>query len=223
MSHLENAQLFDSLRSAKDDHAAARIRSQIAENNLPLVKKLVSSFRHKCKASPLLDDGDLINSGVEGLFKAIDKFDTERGVAFSTYASHWIRRGIQLAATSVGAVKYRKGYFAPDWWFISFDSLGIDDGCGGGVTRHELIADTSAACEDDIVRHLDNCKVLNLCERVSNHTAQTAKVYDMRFKREMLMPEIAKDLGVSRQRIDQVEKRFLSHVRDMIGAQRRAV
>ena len=37
---------------------------------------------------------DLISSGNEGLMKAVDKFDTKRGVTFLSYAIWWIRQSI---------------------------------------------------------------------------------------------------------------------------------
>lgn len=44
-----------------------------------------------------LDLADLISEGVDGLTRAIDKFDPNRGFAFSTYGTWWVRQALTRA------------------------------------------------------------------------------------------------------------------------------
>ena len=37
---------------------------------------------------------DLVQEGADGLYKAVDKFEPDRGFKFSTYATWWIRQSI---------------------------------------------------------------------------------------------------------------------------------
>lgn len=70
----------------KEDDVA---REQVIKSNLRFVVTIAKQFQNR--GIPLMD---LISSGNEGLMKAIDKFDPERGVTFLSYAVWWIRQSI---------------------------------------------------------------------------------------------------------------------------------
>ena len=59
-----------------------RIRDELVEMHLPLVEYLARRFRNR--GEPL---DDLIQVATIGLIKSVDRFDLERGVEFSTYAT----------------------------------------------------------------------------------------------------------------------------------------
>jgi RNA polymerase sigma-B factor len=65
-----------------DDPRRARIRDALVEAHLPLVEYLARRFRNR--GEPL---DDLIQVATIGLIKSVDRFDLERGVEFSTYAT----------------------------------------------------------------------------------------------------------------------------------------
>lgn len=67
-------------------------RQAMIEHNLRLVVSIAK--HHLGRGLPL---ADLIEEGNLGLMHAIDKFEPERGFRFSTYASWWIRQGIERA------------------------------------------------------------------------------------------------------------------------------
>ncbi len=64
------------------DEERLRIRSELVELHLPLVEYLARRFRNR---GEWLDD--LTQVATIGLIKSIDRFDLERGVEFSTYAT----------------------------------------------------------------------------------------------------------------------------------------
>jgi RNA polymerase sigma-B factor len=65
-----------------DDPERARARAELVEMHLPLVEYLARRFRNR--GEPL---DDLVQVATIGLIKSIDRFDVERGVEFSTYAT----------------------------------------------------------------------------------------------------------------------------------------
>jgi RNA polymerase sigma-B factor len=89
-------ELFSRYRADGDEDA----RDELVEMYLNLVKYLASRFRNR--GEPI---DDLIQVGTIGLIKAIDRFDVERAVEFTTYAT----------PTIVGELKR---YFRDKGWAI---------------------------------------------------------------------------------------------------------
>jgi RNA polymerase primary sigma factor len=71
-------------------------RRKFIESNLRLVVHVAKRYGQIGDPEFLMD---LIQEGNLGLFRAVDRFDPERGHRFSTYAMYWIRQAIQRALT----------------------------------------------------------------------------------------------------------------------------
>ncbi|WP_105975416.1 RNA polymerase sigma factor SigF [Streptomyces geranii] len=75
--------LFIELRALEDGSAAyAELRNRLVRMHLPLVEHLARRFRNR--GEPL---DDLTQVATIGLIKSVDRFDPDRGVEFSTYAT----------------------------------------------------------------------------------------------------------------------------------------
>ena len=68
------------------------IKSNIVEHNLRLVVSIAKRYNNR--GVPM---EDLIQEGLIGLVKAIEKFDVNLNNKFSTYATWWIRQAVQRA------------------------------------------------------------------------------------------------------------------------------
>jgi RNA polymerase sigma-B factor len=96
-----SGELFADL-SANDEGTEARTaaRERLVHLHLPLVEYCARRFRHRGEPFE-----DLVQVGTIGLLKSIDRFDPDRGVEFSTYAT----------PTVIGEIKR---YFRDKGWAI---------------------------------------------------------------------------------------------------------
>lgn len=96
-----SAELFRQMRDEEASEASrAGARDALVHLHLPLVEHAARRFRNRGEPFE-----DLVQVGTIGLIKAIDRFETDRGVEFSTYAT----------PTVIGEIKR---YFRDKGWAI---------------------------------------------------------------------------------------------------------
>lgn len=91
----DNAMLLERIRRGDDD-----ARTKMIEENLRLVEKIATFFKDRG-----YDREEIVQVGVIGLIKAVDKFDTSYNTRFSTYAYPVIEGEIKRFLRDDGAVK----------------------------------------------------------------------------------------------------------------------
>lgn len=84
---LESSEITSLIEEAQKGDKIAK--EKVIKANLRFVVTIAKQFQNR--GIPLMD---LISSGNEGLIKAVDKFDTTKGVTFLSYAVWWIRQSI---------------------------------------------------------------------------------------------------------------------------------
>jgi len=76
------------VRAQQGDGAA---RAQLVEAFLPLVGSIARTYR----SSPAVQRIELLQEGVVGLLRALERYDPDRGVPFWGYAAWWVRQAMQ--------------------------------------------------------------------------------------------------------------------------------
>ncbi|BCX82476.1 hypothetical protein MIT9_P2062 [Methylomarinovum caldicuralii] len=184
---------------------------KLVEHNLRLVVREACRYRRQ-RDSLLLD---LIQEGNLGLLRAARKFDPGRGGRFSTYAVHWIRLFIDRAAHRISTPltmsldeagrRRREGRTIP--------SLSLDDPRAPENLGELLRTDDTALWAD-----LDRARLAALIEQgLDTLNRREAEILKLRFglKDEQIrtLQHIADRLGVSRERVRQIEKAALEKLR----------
>jgi RNA polymerase primary sigma factor len=84
------------LRVQRGDLAA---KERMVRSNLRLVVHIARAYQRNDHGLSL---ADLVQEGTFGLVRAVEKFEPQRGLRFSTYATIWIRQSISRAITYKG-------------------------------------------------------------------------------------------------------------------------
>ena len=93
---------YELLTAAEEVELAKRIERGDAEAKARMINanlRLVVSVAKRYQR-PGIALGDLIQDGIIGLNRAVEKFDWRRGFKFSTYATWWIRQACQRAVAN---------------------------------------------------------------------------------------------------------------------------
>ena len=137
---MEDKELF--LQAQKGDKEA---REALFEKNAGLIHHVIKRYTGRgCESE------DLFQLGAIGLVKAIEKFDTEYGVCFSTYAVPMISGEIRRFLRDDGMVKVSRG-IKENIWKINRTREELYAKLGREVTIRELAEESGVAMEDVVL------------------------------------------------------------------------
>ncbi|WP_164970754.1 sigma-70 family RNA polymerase sigma factor [Bacillus albus] len=94
-THRDNDYLIQKYRDTNE----SKYLDRIIEVNIKLVQSIAKKFLN---LGHMLEYDDLVQIGIIGLYKAVEKFDENLGYSFSTYATWWIKQRIHREIMVLG-------------------------------------------------------------------------------------------------------------------------
>jgi RNA polymerase sigma factor (sigma-70 family) len=229
-----------------DEHA----REELINRLLPLISAIARRFRTEG-----LEQSDLMQEGIVGLLRAIERYDPERGVPFAAYATWWIRHSLQearsdfirpfrlppralrqlsqlksehqriyqseqrsanvaeLAARTNIDLDQAKALQVAEARVRSLDAA-VDGGDGEFGTFGDLLEDPlSSEAYEDVIDAVAGEQLKALLSRL---TEREREVVNARFGFDAApekLAEVGERLGVSAERVRQIEQRALAKLR----------
>jgi RNA polymerase primary sigma factor len=168
------------------------IREYLVERNLGLVYSMISRF-----ASSNIDEDDLLSDAMFGLTRAVDRFDPWRGFRFSTYACNVIARALMRRGRQ--ETNYRRLF--PVQHDVTFERpANLPD------TQTELYVER-------LHRALDE----NLGELTDLESKILAQRFPTNLESRLTFKEIGDAIGLSKERVRQIQNIALSKLRDVLS------
>jgi len=189
----------------------------LISSNLAYVVHIAKEFRGSS-----LPFEDVIAEGCIGLLKAIRRYRATNGTRFMTYASFWVRKEI-IAAVSDQTQTIHVPRYAREHGFGTPRMLRLDvpKNSEANLSLADRLPHPDALPSETVatsaqVRHLRR-HVLRLAPR---DQAVIAWRYGLGGEPEQTLKEIAQRLGLSKERVRQIEVSALDSLRDAIRERR---
>jgi RNA polymerase sigma factor (sigma-70 family) len=225
----------------------ARQREDLIEALRPSIASVARRYRHAKGVS----HAELMQEGIVGLLRGLERFDPQRGVPFWAYASWWVRQAMQQLVSELSRPMVLSDRALRELAHVKETRRTLEQDWGREPTRHELTraADVPSAhlerliCADQAPRGLqepvsdqttgattlgdlvDDPRAQEAFERVAQRLCadQIPRLLALLTERERLvirsrygiearkqtLGEVAADVGVSAERIRQIEQAAL--------------
>ena len=199
LTAVREAECFQKMKAG--DKAA---RAELIEHNLRLVSHIIRKYY-----SAYSEQDELLSIGSLGLVKAVDTFNTERGIRFATYGAKCIQNEILMYFRSFKKTAHE----------VSInDTIDIDKD-GNPLTYLDIIAS-----EEDTVESIEmRIYIEKLLSRVESLlSGREKKIIVLRYGltgyEPMTQKEIAEHLKISRSYVSRIEKKALETLKAAFGS-----
>lgn len=239
MSAERNQSTRDKLVRARSGDRQAR--EELVEENMALVRFLVKRF-----AGRGVDSEDLFQYGCMGLLKAIDRFDPDYAVQFSTYAVPVILGEIRRYLRDDGPIHVsrtihdnarRVEQFCAEWREKHLEEPGVNEVAEGlSMSREDVLLALNARSR---VRSLnepiggegdlrlmdvlgsepmrDIDSRLTLSKLLRDLPDEERTIIIRRYFKSHTQTEIARDMGISQVQVSRMESRIIKKMRKIAG------
>jgi len=230
----------------------AAAKERMINSNLRLVISIAK--RYQGHDVPLLD---LVQDGVIGLNRAVEKFDWRRGFKFSTYATWWIRQACQRAIAGQSRTIRVPSHVEERRVKLARARRQLETRLGREPTREELAEATGLSkahvdealdvaearvslnqtvgaddegelgdlfrdpsADDPAERAFESLERLGIRRSVASLPERERRVIELRFGLDgdpQPLESIGKELGISRERVRQLEADALAQLAEELG------
>lgn len=235
------------------EHSDPVAREQMIAANLRLVVKIAKEY-----SNPGMTLSDLVAEGNLGLLRAVEEFDPDAGVRFSTYAAWWIKQAIKRALINSGQPIHIPAYLAKlirKWRLASrtlegkfgrpptteemaaamkiskkkaeiiaqgLTAVGAPSQIGSDESQAvaEMVADDNTVSPDQPLLDASNAPYVQ--KLLSSLDARSRKILELRFGMDgyegppRTYKQIGKVIGLTRERVRQLEKIALAQLRELM-------
>jgi RNA polymerase primary sigma factor len=180
-------------------------RNKLVEANLKFVTNIARNYKGLG-----LSYSDLIQEGNAGLFKAVDRFDPDKGFKFISYAVNWIKQSILEALNKKNSLKSAE---LPNE--TNEDVLDVDFKRDMNINDISLddvyldLSDDEKRREKDIV---DITKFL-LTGLTSREKYIVCQYNGINEKKPKTLEEIGSNLGITKERVRQINEKAMKKLR----------
>ena len=198
-------------------------KQRIILENTALVKKVASKIFFKLPKDAGIEFDELVNTGIIGLIKAIDKFDSKKA-QFSTYAYIKIRgeildylRSLHIMPRSMREKIKKEKEAGKD---IPLSNLAIMISMEKALTNEEgsarlidVMVSEEIGPEDRAVTSQLNDKIQEAFKFLSEKERRTLQMF---FFEELEPKEIARVLQVSQSRVSQIKSQAINKLKKLL-------
>ena len=217
-------------------------RAQLVEAAMPRLQTWARRYRGRG-----VSDDDLVQDAVVGLLRALERFEPERGVPFIAWAEIWVRQALQQAIAEYGRPLRLPRHVLWDLHELKDRHEALTRAAGheprlmeladdigwpaervartlqlgqepGSPTARDLLEDPlGEAAYFDVLARVTSDQVVPLLRALSERERAIVE----RRAQGASLREIGRDLGVSAERVRQVEERATAKLRAAAAGERR--